>query len=237
MKYRWSFIFTALLTAISCAAADYPSEKELWNSFSRTPGSRVHVNRVFVNPGREVTKKMSQREKRAVVSFKERNAARVSARRKTLDRIWSDFAPGEKALILSEMYDLFHGKLYRATVITQRTMYVAEINENQEKGDVYRKYELPHDTVKLLMSRAAEITPQDGSCEIVDSTTYPAFVSVKDKNGKWITAVYVSSNPNWKKPPQERAEYFAKTAKIMNFLSVVNFINETREIPQPIIKK
>ena len=238
MKYC-PIVVLLLLTAgvLNSFAVDYPSEKELWKIFTATPGNRIHANRVFVNPGRAVTSKMSSREKRNITAFNERNAARVNVRRQTLNRIWSDFAPGEKALVLCEKYDLFHGKQYAATVITQRTMYVVEINENKEKGDIFRKYDLTPDTAKTICARASAISLKDGSCELVDSTTYPAFISTKNKNGKWTTAVFVSSIANWKKPPEHRAEYFAKTRKIMEFISAAEFIKESSEIPQVIIKK
>ncbi len=238
MKYC-RIVVALLLTAgvLNCFAADYPSEKELWKVFSSTPGYKTHANRMFVHPGKAIAPKMSSRDKRSATAFNERNKQRVNVRRKTLNRIWSDFAPGEKALVLCEMYDLFHGKHYRATVITQRTMYLVEINENKEKGEIFRKYDLAPETVAAICAKASAVSSKDGSCELVDSTTYPAFVSVKNKDGKWTSSVYVSTNFVWRKAPEHRAEYFAKTADIMAFLSAVEFVKDSSEIPQVIIKK
>ena len=166
MKYGKLFGIPALLAGVLTAcAADYPSENELWKSFNNTPGSYIHVNRVFVNPGKESRKKLSAKDK----AYKERNAARMSVRRRTLNRIWSDFSPGEKALILQEKYDLFHGKLYEAVIVTQRAMYLAMINEHPDKGEVFRKYELKPSASAHLFSRANAISAKDGNCELIDT--------------------------------------------------------------------
>lgn len=234
MKYGKLFGIPALLAGVLTAcAADYPSENELWKSFNNTPGSYIHVNRVFVNPGKESRKKLSAKDK----AYKERNAARMSVRRRTLNRIWSDFSPGEKALILQEKYDLFHGKLYEAVIVTQRAMYLAMINEHPDKGEVFRKCELKPSASAHLVSRANAISAKDGSCELIDTTNYPAFVSVRVRDGKWKTAVYVAINQNWRKVPEKRQEYFQKTSKIMDLLDGIEYVKSTCDVPQVIVKK
>jgi hypothetical protein len=116
-------------------------------------------------------------------------------------------------------------------------MYLAEINELAEKGEIFRKYELTPEASANLISKANAVTPKDGSCEIIDTTTYPGFVSVRGKDGKWKTAVYVAINPRWKKVPEKRADYFKKTAKLMNLLESFEFTADSGIIPQVIVKK
>ena len=234
MKYAKLFGLLVLISGIVTAkAADYPSESELWKVFSNTPGSQIHVNRVFIHPEKVSKKKLSSKDK----AFNERNVARVKVRRQTLNRIWEDLCPGEKVSILIEKYDLFHARRYQATVITQRAMYIAEINEIQEKGTIFRKYELSEVVSANLLTKAGTITEKDGSCEIIDTTDYPAFISIRGKDGKWKTAVYVTTAKNWRAIPKKRKDYFEKTSGIMNLLDRIDFIKESENIPQVIIKK
>ena len=63
---RYIIVFlTELFILSSLVAADYPSEKELWNSFNSTPGSSVHVNRVFVRPDVQLPKGKKFKKKNA----------------------------------------------------------------------------------------------------------------------------------------------------------------------------
>lgn len=236
---RYIIVFlTELFILSSLVAADYPSEKELWNSFNSTPGSSVHVNRVFVRPDVKLPKekkfkKKNASDEKANIRFR----ARREIRKKILNRIYSNLVPGESVFILIEKYDFFHECCYFSTLVTQRNVYSVEAYENKEKGVVIRKYPISSEDFSYLSVLAEQLKNSDGSCRMIDSRNYPTFVSVKKNDGKWETAVCSSVNFSWVRSNDKQDDYFNSVSKMMNFLSELEFLSNTRQVPPILVKK
>lgn len=219
-------------------AAEYPSSGELWKSFNRTSGSRVHVNRVFVKPDTPALEgKKFKRQNERIASANVRYASRRKLRDKTLDRIWSNFVPGEKAFLVLEKYDLHHECNYTVYVLTQQNMYFAEVHEVPEKGRVIRKYPLPPEVVKRFLRLTDTFKPSCGSCDMIDSRSYPTFLSVRNRSGKWETAVCSAVNYTWKNPNEKQQEYFSSVSEFMRVCSELNYICDSCKVPPIVVRK
>lgn len=239
MNMKRFAIPAVLLSIVSAAVAgDYPSESGLWKSFNATPGSRVHVNRVFVRPDEALRKEKKYRKhNEQVAKANARFRARRVIRRKALDRIFSDFVPGEKAVILREKYDLFHERCYIANVVTQRSLYYIEMYEVPEKGCVITKYALTDSEFKNFRNAASKLKHSDGSCEMTDSRDYPTFISVRDKSGKWMTVVCSSITTVFNSPNEKQTDFYRKISGVVSFVSEFSNFKRTRVVPPVIVKK
>lgn len=236
--YKYCSILLLSLFFIQLNAADFPSDGELWKSFLRTSGSRVHVNRVFVRPDMpKLDGKKFKRKNEQISSANARYASRRVLRNKTLNRIWSNFVPGEKAFLLLEKYDLYHERNYTVFVVTRQNMYFAEVHEVPEKGTVMRKYTLQAGEIDRFISFADKLNTSYGSCDMTDSRNYPVFLSAKGSSGKWETAVCSAVNYTWINPNEKQQTYFDGVAGFMTIFSELSHICNTRQVPPVVVKK
>lgn len=234
-KYSMIFLYSFLL--FNLAGADYPTTEELWKSFVKTSGSRVHVNRVFVKPDTPLHKEKKLKWKNANI---QKTNARFNARRKVrneaLNRIYSNFVPGEKAFMLVEKYDLFHERTYTVYVLTQQNMYFFEINEVPEKGTVAAKYPLEPLEIARLTEAAKQIKASDGSCDMIDSRNYPTFISVKRETGKWESVICSAVSYTWANPNDKQKDFFQSVTGFMKIVSELAYICNTKQVPPIVIK-
>ena len=233
---KYNFIFSLL--CFSLIAADYPSTDELWKSFTGTSGSRVHVNRVFIRPDAPLLKEKKLQWKNAnILKSNARYKARRVLRNDTLNRIFSNFVPGEKAFMVVEKYDLYHECTYTAYVFTRKNMFFYEINENPEKGVLAVKYPLDPVEVDRFVELSEKIKHSHGSCDMTDSRDYPTFISVKRPDGEWETAICSATNYTWNNPNDKQIEYFKSVSEFMTIISEMMFIRNSRQVPPIVIKK
>lgn len=235
-KLRLFFLFAAGIFSLS--AAEYPTEVELWKSFTATSGSRVHVNRVFVKPDGALREgKKFKRQNENIRNANARYKARKVLRNKALERICSSFVPGENAFLILEKYDLYHERVYTAYVVTQQNIYFSEVNEVPEKGTVMMKYPLNSGESARFAELSEKIKPSHGSCDMTDSRNYPTFLSVKRASGKWETAVCSATNYVWINPNDKQREYFDSVTEFMKVVSELNYFCSSRQVPPIVVKK
>ena len=233
---KYSFVFSLL--CFSLIAADYPSTDELWKSFTGTSGSRVHANRVFIRPDAPLHKERKLLWKNAnIQKANARYKARRALRNETLNRIFSNFVPGEKAFMIVEKYDLYHECTYTAYVLTRKSMYFYEINEVPEKGITAVKYPLAQSEVDRFVELSEKIKHSHGSCDMTDSRDYPTFVSVKRSSGKWESVICSATNYTWLNPNDKQLEYFKSVPEFMTIISEIMFVRNSRQIPPIVVKK
>ena len=237
-KMYLGYIVVCFFILSAVIANDYPSDKDLWKSFNSTPGSRVHVNRVFVRPDVPLHKDKKLRTlndslEKSNVRFRKRRAVR----KQILDRIYSNLVPGEQVFMLFEKYDFYHENCYFATLVTQRNMYYVEAYENLEKGTSILKYPLNEEEYANFSAVASTVKNSHGSCEMTDSRNYPAFLSVKQKNGKWETAVCSAAASVWSAPQDKQSDYFKKTSVMMKVISELKLLRNSRIVPPVLVKK
>ena len=211
-------LFFLLFATAAVSAADYPSVDHLWKSFQKTRGSSIHENRVFVRPDQEMLK-----------------GKRVN--RNALDLLFRDLVPGESVIALLEKYDLFHTRCYQACAITSRYIYVLETNEVASKGVSFSKYPLDSAHVQKFTAICKELRNSDGSCELIDSRDYPAFLSVNLGKGKWETVVFSAQASVWTNPNEKQRWYFDNVKKIMSVVSEIELVFNSRQVPPVPIRK
>ena len=231
-------LFFLLFATAAVSAADYPSVDHLWKSFQKTRGSSIHENRVFVRPDQEMLKgKRVNRENSKRQQANLRFRARREVRRNALDLLFRDLVPGESVIALLEKYDLFHTRCYQACAITSRYIYVLETNEVASKGVSFSKYPLDSAHVQKFTAICKELRNSDGSCELIDSRDYPAFLSVNLGKGKWETIVFSAQASVWTNPNEKQRWYFDNVKKIMSVVSEIELVFNSRQVPPVPIRK
>ena len=210
----------------------------MWKVFNSTPGSQIHVNRVFVRPDVPLRKEKKFRKQNAVQEkTNARFRARRDLRRRMLKRIYENLVPGEQVFILVEKYDFYHEGCYSAFLVSQRNMYCVKAYEIKEKGTFIEKHPLSSDDYDNFTVLAKQLKSSDGNCEMVDSRNYPTFFSVKKENGKWTTAVCSADNSVWSYPNEKQKDYFQSVSKLMRFISEIEYLRNSRQVPPVLVKK
>ena len=92
-----------LSIALTCSAAKFPDTALLWKNFQKTEYSDIHASRVFVRPVPVLNGKQFAREKKKNLETRARYKARCDLRNRVLNRIFADFVPGEKAVVIYEI--------------------------------------------------------------------------------------------------------------------------------------